>query len=435
MTVRKHFKQLVRSRMEKTGESYATARRQVLRQAEPSPTNLWHFPGNVPATTALRVLLAAAGVRAPHTGKPFTETMLYGIAGGIGIGVFAFLYEKGDFASFFVAGRHMWHDDRAYLTNALGRFGITPAVRESGSAKADAALREVLAGGPCVAWVDMAHLPHRALPEHFRGGAYHVVTVYRFEADGTALIGDLTDQPVTIPGPVLAEARGRIKKDKHRLLSIPPSASPTDLAKLMREGLRACHRGLTGEGGVKSAKANFSLESLARWGDRLHGSTGKESWERMFARGPRLWSGLTSITRFVEYWGGGGLGRPFFAEFLAEAADALSDARMRLLADQYAGLGRRWSALADAALPPGVAEFREARELFARIAEVTNSGSPPDEVRTAWQRLGELEKRAGAKFPLTEAECSDLRVDLQRRVRGLHEAEVAAYAELGRVVA
>jgi hypothetical protein len=110
MTARKHFKQLVRTRMEKTGESYSAARRQVLHQSaagEPASNVPWHFPGNVPATTALRVLLTQAGVRAPGTGAPFSEAMLFGIAGGIGIGVFSFYYEKEGFASFFAAGRHL----------------------------------------------------------------------------------------------------------------------------------------------------------------------------------------------------------------------------------------------------------------------------------------------------------------------------------------
>jgi hypothetical protein len=53
MTERKHFKQLVRSRMEKTGESYSTARRQLVRQtatAAPTLPQRQHFPGSIPAT-------------------------------------------------------------------------------------------------------------------------------------------------------------------------------------------------------------------------------------------------------------------------------------------------------------------------------------------------------------------------------------------------
>ena len=205
MTIRKHFKDRVRARMERTGESYATARRHVIHQAESNSTLPWHFPGSVPATTALRSVLAAAGVCDPRTGKPFTEVMLHGLAGGIGIGVFAFCYEKEDFASFFIAGRHLWQDDLAYLTAALARFGIKPNVREATAPKAaEKALREALAGGPCIAWVDMASLPHRAMPEKWSGGGYHVVTVYRIEANGSVLIGDLTDEPIAVDGKAFA---------------------------------------------------------------------------------------------------------------------------------------------------------------------------------------------------------------------------------------
>lgn len=56
MTAHKHFKNRVRARMTKTGESYATARCHIIREAPPPPADpatRWHFPGNVPAATAL----------------------------------------------------------------------------------------------------------------------------------------------------------------------------------------------------------------------------------------------------------------------------------------------------------------------------------------------------------------------------------------------
>ncbi len=46
-----------------------------------------------------------------------------GVQSGIGIGVFTFCYEKDDFASFFVAGRHCWHDHLLYLQRGADRFG------------------------------------------------------------------------------------------------------------------------------------------------------------------------------------------------------------------------------------------------------------------------------------------------------------------------
>src|SRR5690606_4123591 len=77
MTKRSSFKKLVRERMKKTGESYSTARRHVI-AADAAQGPSTHYPGINPASTALRILLAAAGVFNPASGKPFSEAMLLG---------------------------------------------------------------------------------------------------------------------------------------------------------------------------------------------------------------------------------------------------------------------------------------------------------------------------------------------------------------------
>jgi hypothetical protein len=442
MTAHKHLKHRVRARMQKTGESYTTARRHVLAQAgqvSSDPALRWHFPGNVPATTALRVLLAHAGLRAPHTGEPLSEALLFGLAGGVGIGVFSFFYEKEGFASFFLAGRHLLHDHLAYLRRACERLGLAAEVRESsGATTAERDLRAALAHGPCVAWVDAALLPHRAVPGGCGGSAYHVVSVYRLDEAGTALVGDLTDEVLPVPLAVLTEARGRIKKDRNRLLSVAGTPGPLDLVTAVRAGLCACAAGLTGEGAPKSARSSFSLAALRRWAERLHGSKDRERWERVFPPGGRLWQALVSVYDFIEHNGtGGGLCRPLFAEFLSEAAAALGRPALRRLAERYADLGRAWGQLADAALPDDVPELRQARELHARKAELRASGGPEEsaEVRAVWERIGQLEQQARERFPLSEADSAALRLRLQTLVAALDEGERAAHAALAEAAA
>ncbi|HEX3556607.1 MAG TPA: DUF4872 domain-containing protein [Thermoanaerobaculia bacterium] len=434
MTQQKHLKQLVRARMEKTGESYAAARHQIVQQVVPLPTqpSSPHLPGIVPAATGLRVLWAQAGLRAPHTGQPLSEAMVFGLAGGIGAGVFAFHYEQEDFSSFFVAGRHLWNDEVAYTKGACERVGLEPVLQESSGGKsAEKQLLAALGAGPVLAWVDMAHLPHRALPKAFSGMVYHLVTVYDADArGGTARIGDLADDPIEIPLAALAEARGRIKSQKHRLLGVKGPARPLDLGKAVDDGLRACHQALT-----SPKMKNFSLEAFKVWAEGLHGSSGKESWDQMFPPGRHLWRGLTSIYEYVEHYGtGGGLMRPVYAEFFAEAADALGRPALRELGERYAELGRGWSALADAALPSGVPLFREAKELLTSRSELRLSGEV-DEVRSAWTRLGELERQAQDCFPLTAAQAEGLRQDLKGRIEKLYEGERAALQALGAAVA
>ena len=47
---------------------------------------------------------------------------------------------------------------------------------------------------------------------------------FSIDGEDAALIGDLTDEPISVPLSALATARGQIKKDKNRLLSVTGAA-------------------------------------------------------------------------------------------------------------------------------------------------------------------------------------------------------------------
>ena len=49
-------------------------------------SNYQQFGGQHPETAGYKNILAYQGVKAPHTGKPFSEAMLLGIGGGLGAG-------------------------------------------------------------------------------------------------------------------------------------------------------------------------------------------------------------------------------------------------------------------------------------------------------------------------------------------------------------
>lgn len=434
MTKQKHLKKLVRARMGKTKESYTTARRALVGKAEdssPAKAFPYHFPGTVPAATALRVLLAHRGAATP----PWSEPLVFGLAGGIGVGCCAFYYKKEDFASFFITGRHLWQDDLAYLKNACGRLGLSPLIRETTSAKlADKHLRDLLAMGPCIAWVDMAHLPHRAMPQTWSGGGYHVVTIYRIDdAEKVAWIGDLSAAPIAVPLADLAKARGRIAKQKNRLLALAEGTAPADWKEQVTPALRACHDGLEGKLGIR-AYSMFSLEAVREWGERMYASKDKQAWEVVFPPGARLWNGLTMMHDFIEHYGGGGLCRPLFAEYLSQAGAALKSGSLVRLSSQYAALGRRWSDLADSALPDGVPAFRRVKELAARKKKLTRQGGKNEEIHACWAELEALGKEAKTRFPLLTTECDELRRGLKEKILAIHEEERAAAKAIERWV-
>jgi hypothetical protein len=445
MTAQKHLKQLVRARMLKTGERYAAARRMVLGNGhaprdgaiDPKSPTQWHVAGSVPATVALRVLVSHAGLEDPASKRPFSEPMLFGIAGGIGIGVCQFFYEKADFSSFFAAGRHLWHDDQAYLEGAIRALGLKCTIEASGGAKAaEKKLTGMLSRRrPVVAWCDMAMLPHRGMPAWMAGSGYHVVTVYDVETDGkTAVIGDMSDEPIRIAMADLTASRLRIKKHKCRLMQVDEAKkSKLDLKPLVFDGLKRC-RDLLLKPAMKSMPAWFRLESIKTWAERVHGDSGKDSWSKVFRRGAPLWSGLTGVYDFIENYGtGGGLCRPIFAEFLTEAGEALADKRLIALSQRYREIGERWSELAAAALPDDVPAFAQARKLLDQRNEsiTTADGS----AGAIWAELESLKKAAGEKFPLSEADCDALRARLKPMIAGLYDLEITALDEIGRLVA
>jgi hypothetical protein len=432
MTAQKHLKQLVRSRMQKTGESYSTARRQIVRQAPDTPGSSrvpHHFPGSIPVAAALRSLLAHAGVRNPHTKAPYSEAMVFGLEGGIGAGVFAFHYAKEGFSSFYIAGRHGWQDDANWSAGARKRLGVKAIVKESSGAKpGEKHLRELLEGGrPVMAWVDASHLPHRAMPESWSGGGYHLITIYGIDdTTGTASIGDLGYEPVPISLADLALARGRIKKFKNRVLALEPPVKSPPLPEPIRAGISACVDGL-----VKCKMKNYRLDAFKAWADKLDGSKAADAWETIFPPGPLLYTGLWSVYEFIEHYGtGGGLCRPIFSDFLAESAAALTDPALDVLAKRYAELGRGWTALAEAALPDRVPALREVKELLARKWELMHTGGARAELVDCWKALAERGAAMKQSFPLDAAQSTALRRELKQRVTALYEGEVAALAAL-----
>jgi hypothetical protein len=376
-----------------------------------------HLPGRIPAVTALRILLKHAGVE-------YSEPMLFVLAGGIGAGVFAFLYEKEDQASLFLAGRHLWADDQAYLTAAAKRLGFRVAVKESTSTRVgEEQLRAALEEGrPVIAWVDLAHLPHRAAPARLSGGGYHVVTVYSISGDA-ALIGDLAPEPIAIPLRDLGIARQRIAKQRNRLLWLErarSSGKPPTQRALIDDALATCVSTL-----ARAKMANFRLDAFEELADRMAG-TNKESWAQMFPPGGRMWTALTWLHDCIaNYHTGGGLCRAIFAEGLREAG-------LNSSADEYADLAKRWTAAAALALPDKAPACKEARELLDRKAELTRAGGPVREIRACWERLDRLAADARRSFPLPAAEAAALRGELAHQVRDLFVRETAALAALTR---
>ena len=62
----------------------------------PTLENFTQFEGRYWDTAAIRNALDYQGVKAPHTGEPYSEAMLLGISGGVTFGYFTFHYQGYD---------------------------------------------------------------------------------------------------------------------------------------------------------------------------------------------------------------------------------------------------------------------------------------------------------------------------------------------------
>jgi Domain of unknown function (DUF4872) len=310
MTKQKTFKRRVRERMEQTGEPYATARAQLTGSDRSLPAGIH------PHCASLRIALADAGLAV-------SEELVLLMTGGAGAAAVAFRYEAEDFTSFHLSG---WNPFQSDIRDAVRRLGLEPDIHETtGAVGAEKALRERLAGGRVqVAWVE----------------EYRVIVVLELD-DDAALIADRAPQPIRIGGEELAARRGRVRKDRHRLLAI--GDGEPDVAAAVRAGLARCTAGPE-----KPPMVGMSLEGIARWAERLHGGRGKESWARRFPPGKHLLGALRSTHAGIEAYGGG-LMRPMQARGLREAAALLDMPALLEIADRTDALASRWSALADVA--------------------------------------------------------------------------------------
>src|SRR5688572_22599719 len=138
------------------------------------------FDGRYWETGTIRNVLDYQGVKAPHTGKPFTEAMLFGISGGIMAGYFTFEYQ----------GHEPWlhfltRNSLDPMGRLIERLGIPTQIKQT--AKADIALKNLTdalaAGKPAIVWADIYSLPYSSITASEDMAAVMPIVVYGYDGD------------------------------------------------------------------------------------------------------------------------------------------------------------------------------------------------------------------------------------------------------------
>lgn len=395
----------------------------------PTLQNYRQFEGIHWETGTVRNFYDFCGVKAPHTGKPYSEALLMGVSGGAVMGYFAFAYEGID-----PHARILTRNTFDPMQTMLARLGVVQEVRQTASAdKAVRNLVDVLENGtPAITWVDAFSLPYD--PQPYEWDIWHMLPVIVFgydeEADQVS-IADRARAPLFASTGQLAAARARVKKTKHRIMTLE-TPDPDKLLSAVEQGIWDCIRLFT-EKPPKGASHNFGFAAYRRWADCLLKPKMKDSWARKFPPGRKMYAGLESAFSDIHTFGKEGYAeREMYAEFLDEAAVILQRPILRESAGQFRASAQAWGDLGRMLLPDSVPVWAEARRLMLENQRLflEQGGGALAQGKANVERLMGIRRQMETEFPLTEEEVAAFREGLAEQALKIRDIEAPAVAAM-----
>jgi hypothetical protein len=367
-----------------------------------------------------------------------TEAAILGIGGGLGAGYILWEFKSHGEPVLTLGFRNQWQYPSipGWTGKTLDRLGIEPDQHETGGA---GAAREALdsrldAGVPVIALVDPQSLGTWGQPEALSGRDGLFVVVFGRDADGSYLVDDRGRSPFRVSPAVMAAARGRVGSFSHRIVALRTTPGPIP-AERLRAAMRA---GLEDQiDHLRSPSDSFSLPAWRKWARLMTDQRNAKAWPRVFADGSGLFGSLSAVHESVDGRVGphGGHLRELYAASLDEAAVALDNPALGDAARAWRGVADRWEELADAAVPPDLADAAEAVEAAEALHEAVMAG---EQVRsraaaaaeTAWA----IRDRYADAFPLPPDRIAAILEDLGDRLGEIYQTEVDALDVTARAI-
>lgn len=387
------------------------------------------FNGRHWETGSIHNMLALQGIKAPHTGKPYSEALLLGVSGGIAFGYFTFEY-KGYLPHVVLLTRNTFNP----FPTILERLGIAQDVQQTNKAEtAEKNLQNALESGLYpILWADQFSLPYNCLPADER--MWGMMPIVALEMDGTSVtITDRSSQPLHLSMADLTKARGRVKEDKYRLITLD-APQTTKLAGAVHKGI--CQTiSLFTEEPPRGSRDNFGFAAYDKLAEMLVNIRNKQSWERFFAPGVRMYHALAGSPvqpgayHWINTWGAAdGAERGLYADFLLEAAQILKKPSLKESAEKFRESHTLWLKFADALLPNDIPLLGESKKLIQRKHElfIKEGEAAVPEIRQINSRLRELLAQSEADFPLSNAQAAELRANLRDGLLKIKTAEQQA---------
>ena len=399
--------------------------------------NFSGFHGRHWETGSIQNALAIQSTLAPHTGEPFSEALLLGVSGGVAFGYFTFEY-KGYLPHLALLTRNTFDP----FQTILERLGIAQDVRQTHKKEiAERNLREALESGlyPLV-WADQFSLPYNQLGSDV--GMWNMTPILAIGLDGdTVMLADRSSQPFHLSMAELTKARGRVKDDKYRLITLD-APQPAKLVAAVSKGIYQCIQLFT-EKPPKGARYNFGFAAYQRLADMLVNTRNKQSWERFFAPGVRMYHALAGSVgqpgaySWIQTWGSGpGAERGLYADFLDEAALILKKPALKESAERFRESYTLWLEFAEVLLPDDLPLLGESKNLLQHEHDlfVEQGESALGEIKDIHIRLRELLAQAKIDFPLSGSEAMDFRAHLRDMILNISAVEQEAVEVLQRAV-
>jgi len=400
----------------------------------PTLSNYNEFKGHHWETGTIRNYYAYRGVKAPHTGEPYTESLLMGISGGAVMGYFTFAYEGYD-PLCIILTRNTFDP----LNTLLTRLGIVQHLQHTANPdKGRANLLDTLESGiPAIVWADHFTLPYNAQPIDPGMWGMFPILVYGFdEAADTVWIADRASVSLTVTPAELHAARARVKQDKFRILTLDPP-NPDKLVSAAQAGIWDCIKLYT-ENPPKGSKNNFGLQAFKWWTELLTKPKARVSWEREFPAGRKMYAALSNVYMHINFFDGYPRAeRELYADFLDEVSAILHRPALQIAAEHFRTAARAWGDLSLALLPDHIPPFKEARETMHRRSRLfrEQGNAALDEIRALNTRLNTLKTKMETAFPLSQDEVVAFRENLATHVMRVHDVEKEAVTALREAMA
>jgi len=233
-----------------------------------------------------------------------------------------------------------------------------------------------------------------------------MMPILAVETDGKSVtVADRSSQPLRLSMADLTRARGRVKEDKYRIMTLD-TPQTTKLAAAVHMGIFQAIKLFTEEP-PRGARDNFGFAAYEKLAEMLVNKRNKQSWERSFGPGIRMYHALAGSPvqpgayHWVMTWGSAdGAERGLYADFLIEAAKILKKPALKASAENFRESYKLWLTFADALLPDDIPILGESKKLIKKKHDLfINEGeSALLEINKINSRLNELLSHAEPIF-------------------------------------